>query len=271
MSEFINIVKDHFTWRTQIFKLAVSDLKQTYSGSAMGWSWAIIRPSVTLFVFWFAFSVGLRVRQGPDGFTFFQWLLAGMVAWFYISDIWKEGANSMRRYKYLITKLKFPVATIPTFVSISKLWVHVGLLILVVIIYMFYGNMPDVYYLQLLFYMLLMFLMGTGWALLSATLASLSKDFLNLVRTFSTAIFWLSGIMWDPKTPRLQDKEWLQNILAFNPVTYIVSGYRDSMLYKVWFFEHPARLLIFLCELIFIWVLAVWVYKKAKRDLPDVL
>ena len=271
MSEFINLIKDHVTWRNQIFKLAAMDLRKNYSGSVMGWSWAIIKPSVTIFVFWFAFSVGLRAHPGPEGYSFFQWLLAGMVAWFYISDIWKEGANAMRRYKYLITKLKFPVTTIPTFVSIAKLMVHIGLLTMVVVIYALYGDYPDVYYFQLLFYMLLMFLMGTGWALLSSTLASFSNDFLNLVRTFSTAIFWLSGIMWDPKTPRLLDKEWLQVILAFNPVTYIVSGYRDCMLYKVWFFENPEPFLIFLGELVLIWVLAIWVYKKAKHDLPDVL
>jgi len=271
MSEFISMLKDHITWRNQIFKLAIADLRKTYSGSMLGWSWAIIRPSVTIFVFWFAFSIGLRVKLGPEGFSFFQWLLAGMVAWFYISDIWKDGAGSMRKYRYLITKMKFPVTTIPTFVSISKLLVHMGLLVIVVVIYAFYGDMPTVYNLQLFIYMLLMFLMGTGWALLSATLASLSKDFLNLVKTFSTAIFWLSGIMWDPRSARIENIEWLHTLLAFNPVTFIVSGYRDSMIYNIWFFENTIPLLIFLGELVLIWVMAIWVYTKAKRDLPDVL
>jgi len=271
ISEFIQLIKDHFQWRSQIIKLAGNDLRKSYSGSTLGWSWAIIRPSVFIFVLWFAFSVGLRVRLGPEGFSFFQWLIAGMVAWFYISDIWKEGAGSMRKYSYLITKMKFPVTTIPTFVSLSKLLVHIGLLLIVVVIFAFYGDYPSVYYIQLLFYMLLMFLMGTGWALFSATLASLSKDFLNLVKTFSTAIFWLSGIMWDPNSERIMNIEWLHTFLSFNPVTYIVSGYRDTLVYKVWFFEHPTKLLIFLVELVLVWALGIWVYTKAKRDLPDVL
>ena len=94
---------------------------------------------------------------------------------------------------------------------------------------------------------------------------------MNLVKTFSTALFWLSGIMWDPKSPALADKVWLQTILEFNPVTFIVNGYRDCFIYKIWFFENPTPLLIFIGEMILIWVLAIGVYKKAKYDLPDVL
>lgn len=271
MSEFVGIIKDHIAWRHQIFTLAVADLRKTYSGSALGWSWAIIRPSVYIFVLWFAFSIGLKVRIGPEGFVFFQWLLGGIVAWLYITAIWKDGAGSIRKYRYLVTKMKFPVSTIPTIVCISDLLVHIGLLLIVIGIYTLYGDYPTVYYLQLLVYMFLMFLMGTGWALFSATLASLSKDFLNLVKTFSTALFWLSGIMWDPKAERIANIDWLHTFLSFNPVTFIVSGYRDSLIYKVWFFENPIPLLIFLGELVLIWILAIWFYKKAKKDLPDVL
>ena len=271
MSEFIGMLKDHWTWKGQIMKLAVADLKKTYSGSSLGWSWAIIKPSVTLFVFWFAFSVGLRVKMGPEGFSFFQWLLAGMVAWFYISDIWSQGADAMRKYRYLITKMKFPVLTIPTFVSLSKLLVHIAILVIVVLVFILYGDWPDPYYLQLFFYLVLMFLMGTGWALLSSVMASLSKDFLNLVKTFSTAIFWLSGIMWDPKSDAVADISWLQTVLAFNPVTYIVNGYRECFIYKIWFFEHPVHLAIYLGETLLVWALAIWIFTKAKHDLPDVL
>jgi len=142
---------------------------------------------------------------------------------------------------------------------------------LVMLIFAGAGHYPDKYYLQIPFYMFLMFLMGTGWALFSSVLSSISKDFMNLIKTFSQAIFWLSGIMWDPKSPALADKEWLQTILAFNPVTFVVTAYRDCMIYKVWFFENPKPLIIFVVEMILMWVAAIWVYKKAKHELPDIL
>ena len=58
------IISEHITYRKQIFKLAKADLVKTYRGSALGWAWALIKPVVTIFVFWFAFSYGLR--SGDD-------------------------------------------------------------------------------------------------------------------------------------------------------------------------------------------------------------
>ena len=81
------IIRDHIQYRKQIFKLAKSDLIKTYRGSALGWSWAIIKPVVTIFVYWFAFSIGLRAGKDINGYPFFLWLIAGIVPWFYMGEI----------------------------------------------------------------------------------------------------------------------------------------------------------------------------------------
>ena len=56
MSTIKIILNEHLTYRKQVIKLAKSDLIKTYRGSALGWAWAIIKPVVTIFVFWFSFS-----------------------------------------------------------------------------------------------------------------------------------------------------------------------------------------------------------------------
>ena len=58
----VTIVRDHIDYRKQIFKLAGSDLRRTYRASALGWSWAIIKPLVTIFVYWFAFAAAAISR-----------------------------------------------------------------------------------------------------------------------------------------------------------------------------------------------------------------
>lgn len=57
------IIKDHRMYIQQILKLAKADLVKTYRGAALGWSWAIIKPAVTIFVYWFAFEIGLRAGK----------------------------------------------------------------------------------------------------------------------------------------------------------------------------------------------------------------
>ncbi|MEG0919619.1 MAG: ABC transporter permease [Anaerovoracaceae bacterium] len=266
--EFINIIKEHIEWRHQILKLAKSDLRKTYSGSALGWSWAIIKPTITIFIYWFAFSMGLRNRAGIENFPFFLWLIAGIISWFYMQEMWNNGPMIMRRYKFLITKMKFPTSTIPTFFSLSKLTVHLFLLALVIIIYIFAGYGVSIYYVQIPFYMLMMFLMFTGWGLFSSVLGVMSKDFGNLVKSFTLALFWLSGIMWP--IDNITNK-WGQILLQLNPVTFIVEGYRNCFVHHVWFFNEPMELGIFLAEVLIVWILGIKVYKDLKKEMPDVL
>ncbi|MFQ8987824.1 MAG: ABC transporter permease, partial [Intestinibacter sp.] len=183
------IIKDHITYLQQIFKLAKADLVKTYRGAALGWSWAIIKPAVTIFVYWFAFSIGLRMGGDVDGYPYFLWLISGLLPWFYMSEMITSGTDTIRKYSYLVTKMKFPVSTIPTFVSISKFIVHLLLVVIVILIFIFMGYPPDIYIIQLPFYMLCMFIFFTIWSLFSSLLASMSKDFGNLVKSMVTAVF----------------------------------------------------------------------------------
>ena len=179
MSTFMGIIKDHLQYRHQIFKLAIADLKKTYRGAALGWMWAIIKPAVTIFVYWFTFEIGLRPDKSINGFPFFLWLIAGVMPWFYMSSMITSGTESIRRYSYLVTKMKFPISTIPTFVSISKFIVHIFLILITIAIFMIMGKMPTIYMLQLPFYMLLNLLFFTVFSLFSGLLASMSKDYAN--------------------------------------------------------------------------------------------
>lgn len=268
VNDFIKIIKEHIEYRQQLIKLAKADLVKTYRGAALGWSWAIIKPVVTIFVYWFAFEIGLRSGKDVNGYPFFLWLISGLIPWFYISDMLTVGTDAIRKYSYLVTKMKFPVSTIPTFVSMSKLSVNIMLTVIMLIIYILFGFKPDAYWIQLIFYIFLSFMIWTMWSLFSSLLAAISKDFGNLVKSFVTAVFWLSGILWNPETVKIA---WLKKALQANPVTYIVNGYRNCLINKIWFWEQPKRLVYFVIACFIMMILALWAYRKVRKDIPDVL
>ena len=191
------IIKEHIGFRKQILKISISDLKKQYKGTALGIVWALVRPAITIFVFWFAIEMGLRKGSTHNDMPFFLWLIAGMIPWFYMRDNITGGANSIRRRKNLVTTIKYPVSTIPTFVSISNLVTHIGLLAIMMIIFMCFGYKPTVYWLQIPVYMLMMFVFFTTWGLFSGMISVISKDFQNLVKSLTQALFWLSGILYD--------------------------------------------------------------------------
>ncbi len=270
MSIFLDIIKDHIQYGQQIFKLAKADLVKTYRGAALGWAWAIIKPAVTIFVYWFTFQIGIRgIGKEVEGFPYFLWLISGVIPWFYMSDIITGGTECIRKYSYLVTKMKFPISTIPTFFSISKFMVHLALLVIMILIFIIMGYPPDIYLLQLPIYMLLSFMFFTVFSLFSSLLACMSKDFSNLVKSLVTAVFWLSGIIWNINT--LKDIPWLKSLLKINPVTYLVEGYRNCFIHKTWIWESPKTLIAFLVILLAMIFAAIWIYRKLRKEIPDVL
>ena len=268
MNTLIQIIKEHIQYRKQIIKLAKADIIRTYRGSALGWSWAVIKPTITIFVYWFAFSVGLRAGGKVGDYPFFLWLIAGVVPWFYMGDMITGGTSCFRKYSYLVNKMKYPISTIPTFISLSHFFVNIILIGIVILLFWAFGYPPDIYLLQLPVYMLFSFLFFTLWALFASFIGAMSKDFVNLVRSFVTAIFWLSGIMWDVDTITIP---WLKKFLMINPVTFLVTGFRNCFTNKIWFFDQPKRLIYFACLLVVMLILAIWSYKKLKKEISDVL
>lgn len=270
MNNFLEIIKDHVQYGQQIFKLAKADLVKTYRGAALGWAWAIIKPAVTIFVYWFTFQIGIRgIGKEVEEFPYFLWLISGVIPWFYMSDMITGGTECIRKYSYLVTKMKFPISTIPTFFSISKFMVHLALLVIMILIFIIMGYPPDIYLLQLPIYMLLSFMFFTVFSLFSSLLACMSKDFSNLVKSLVTAVFWLSGIIWNINT--LKDIPWLKSLLKINPVTYLVEGYRNCFIHKTWIWESPKTLIAFLIILLVMIFAAIWIYRRLRKEIPDVL
>ena len=268
MGIFKKICKEHLLYQKQIFRLSKSDLVKTYRGSAVGWSWAFIKPMVTIFVFWFAFSFGLRTGDNVEGYPFFLWMIAGFIPWFYMSEMITGGAGCMRNNKHLITKMKFPVSVIPTFVSISKLVVHIILIAATSVIFLIFGYGPDKYFIQLPIYTIMMFVFFVFWSLFAGILSAFSKDFLNLIKSFTTAIFWMSGIIYNVNNIETM---WIRSVLQFNPVTIIASGYRHVFIDKTWIFEEPIEVRNYLIVLMVMAALALWAYGKLHKDMSDVL
>jgi teichoic acid transport system permease protein len=142
------------------------------------------------------------------------------------------------------------------------------LLAISIALFICFGYPPDVYLLQIPLYMLMMFLFFTTWSLFAGLLSALSRDVQNLVRSFSTAIFWMSGIIYN--VDKIHNPT-IRLLLKFNPVTVIASGYRKCFIYKQWFFEDPVELGCYCVTLITFMLLALWAFKKVRKEIPDVL
>lgn len=266
------IFKEHRHFGKQIMLLAINDLKKTYKGAVIGPLWAAIKPAFTIFVYWFAFDVGIRssgpVEWNGQIFERFIFMLVGFIPWFFITDSITLGAKSIRMNKQFVTKVSFPVSTIMTFTAIARLFVHLFLAVIMYAILLLYGYMPTVYNLQFFLYcpMMFMFFVALTWS--TAPMAAFSKDFENMVVSIMAGVFWLSGIVYNSYDLGIP---WLEKVMLFNPINFFVNGYRNTFIYNTWFYENEIELVIFLAEFLLVFAFGIFNYNRLRKTLPDVL
>ena len=192
------ILKENWEWRRQIVNLAVLDLHKTVRGAVLGWAWLFIKPLTYIAVFWFALDLGLRASGSIDGdYPYILWLSAGLIPWFFMQNMLNTGANVYRRYPFLVNRIHFPLSAISNFYALSQFIVFLVLMVGLLVVCFLTGVRITAYALQLPFIWLGMFLFWVCFSVMVSPLSALSKDFNNLLKAFSTPLFWISGIIYN--------------------------------------------------------------------------
>lgn len=229
------------TDRRLIVSLAKNDFKTRYAGSYLGIVWAFVQPVVTILVYWFVFST-LRahaVRQVP----FVLWLIAGLVPWFYFQEALNSGSNALIEYSYLVKKVVFRIDILPAVKLCSALYVHLFFAGVTVVLYLASGHFPGATVLGLVYYSFCMFVLLLGLTSLTSAVTVFFRDLTQMISIALQVGVWMTPIMWNFEDLKLG--QTLRFIFRLNPMYYIVEGYRDSLINKVWFWERPGLTLYF--------------------------
>ena len=279
---FTSIFKEHKGFGKQIILLAKNELIKTYKGAVIGPFWAVVKPAFTVFVYWFAFSMGIKkirdvgVNLGDPNhlfnINFFTFMFVGIIPWFFIQEQIIQGSKCLRTNRQFITKVKFPVSTILTYTGLSRFFVQIFLVVILYGYIIFYrvsgGNDPFSWYdLQIFFYcpLLFYFFLALSWS--TAPMSAFSKDFESLIVSVMSGIFWLSGIMYDS----YGFSGGLKWAMLANPINFFANGYRNCFLYNRGFWVYKTELVIFFAELIGVTLLGIYNYNRLRKTLPDVL
>ena len=253
--------------RKLIASLAKNDFRTRYAGSYLGIVWAFVQPVVTIFVYWFVFST-LRahaVREVP----FVLWLIAGLVPWFYFQESLNSGTNALIEYSYLVKKVVFKISILPVVKLCSALYVHVFFVGVVVLLYTVMGHFPGVTVIQLVYYSACMFVLVLGMSYLTSALVIFFRDLTQIINICLQVGVWMTPIMWNFED--LHFGKTLQILFQLNPMYYIVSGYRDSLIDRVWFWQRPQLTLYFWVFTALVLLLGRRVFGKLRVHFADVL
>lgn len=266
LRHFYYFLKDIVKSRALIYELSVNDFRQKYLGSYMGIAWAFAQPAITLFIFWFVFELGFKSKPTAN-YPFVLWLMAGMIPWFFFSESLMTAAGSIIEKRYLVSKVVFRVSLLPLIKILSALFTHVFFAGLLVVVFWVRGYSPDIYYLQLFYYVFAAVLLLVGISWITASLMVFMPDVSPAIAIVVQMGFWWTPIVWsvDIIPPKYQV------FLKMNPAYYIIEGYRDCFVYKQWFWHDPKLMVYFWSTTLLVFILGAMLFKRLRPHFADAL
>lgn len=268
MKFLIDLFRTAIVDRKLLFSLAKDDFKLRFAGAKLGVIWGFISPFVTIILYWFVFQFGLRSGDLSNGMPYILWLVAGIVPWFFFNEAWVTTTNYLYDYSFLVKKVLFRVELLPLVKMLSALIIHVFLIDLVFVLYATYGYRVSLYSLQIIYYLICELALIYALSLITSSIAVFIKDTLQFIGIVTQILFWTIPIVWSPEF--LGDSIVLR-ILKLNPVFYLVNGFRDSMIDKIWFWEKPLYSVYFWMVTLILMGIGIKIYNKLNKYFADLL
>lgn len=247
----IKLIKEQTAGIYLTFRLALFQIKSDNKNNLLGVLWEFLNPFIQILMYWFVFGLGIRGNADVDGVPFVYWMLAGIVMWFFVNAALFEGTRAIYSKYHLVAKMNFPMTVLPGYVIMSKFYIHLLMLAIILVAFWLGGYTPTIYYIQLIYFMLLTYVFSYAVALLASTLAVIIRDVNMLMQASLRMLFFISPILWLPDLLPVS----IQKVIQLNPFYYLANGYRSSVLYNEWYIVTNWQLTIYNLALTFILLL----------------
>jgi lipopolysaccharide transport system permease protein/teichoic acid transport system permease protein len=263
--EGVDFIRQIYLNRHLIMELTRRDFRSNYIRNWLGLSWAILEPMFMMTILYFVFTF-VRIRQGGE-FPFAIYLLTGMIAFDFFTKSLTQATKSIKNYDFLVKKVNFRVAIIPMVKIISELFLHLIIMGIVIVILILSGVYPSWYWFQLIYYIVALYLMLVGLSWFTSSVQLFFPDISGIINLVTRVLFFLTPIFWT--TEMFPGKYMI--FVQINPLYYIVTGYRDSFLYHVPFWEKPELTLYFWGFTGLSLLVGIIVFKKLRPHFADVI
>jgi len=250
-------------FRELLYFLAWRDVKVRYKQAILGVLWAVIQPLLTMIIFTLFF--GRLARVPSDGIPYPLFAFCALVPWTYFAGTLSQAGNSLLTNSNLITKVYFPRVLLPTSAAVAGLLdfaVSAGFLGLMMI---YYHMRPSWTLVMYPFFVFATMILVVGVSMLLAALNVRFRDvkyvipFLIQLWLFVTPIIYPASFV--PKR--------FQAILALNPMSGIVEGFRASLFPRQAF--NLPLIGMSLAVTTFFFVIGAIVFRRTERTFADII
>jgi lipopolysaccharide transport system permease protein len=248
-------------YRELLYFLVWRDVKVRYKQTVLGVAWAVVQPVMTMVIFTVIF--GRMVGVPSDGFPYAVFVYAGLLPWTFFAASVTQGGQSLVTQHALLTKIYLPRLYLPMTsvgVALVDLAVSFGVYAVVLAVY---GVAPSWQVIFVPALVALTIVAALGFAFVLSALTVTYRDFRYLVPFMISTMMYLSPVIY-PVSKVPEQYHWL---LALNPMTGIIDGFRSAILGKDWNFT---TLTVSSAAAVVLLVYGLFFFRKAERRFADI-
>jgi len=216
--------KELYAYRDLFFFLTWRTIKVRYAQSAIGIGWAVIQPVVEMVVYTIIF--GGLAKVDSEGVPYAIFTFAGIVPWTYFSNAVSDGTSSLVGSANMISKVYFPRIILPLSAVLAKLLDFSIALIILAILMIWFGRVPNWNILALPFLIVLMALTAAGIGMWLTALAIQYRDIKHAMPHVVRLLMYAAPVVYPAS---LVPTQW-QYVYALNPMVGVIEGFRSALL-----------------------------------------
>ncbi len=196
------------------------NIESRYSQRVLGILWIILLPIATSVVLAFAFTQFMRVQLDIPFISFY---MSAMVPYTLFSNGLLNSTLSVVGRMGIITQVYFPREFL-VLLTLGEAIIDFGFAFCaMLIINLFVGILPNVYFLYLPFLFLLLIVMVLGLMFLISSLTVMVRDIPQLLSVFIQLLFFITPIIY----PVSQYPAGMRFLFIVNPLAPIIQAIRD--------------------------------------------
>ena len=223
---WVIMCKNIVTSKELIVQLFKRDFLGVYKKSFIGIGWIFISPLIGIISWVFMNAVGV-LKPGNVGIPYPAYVLLSSSIWGLFMGFYSSAAGTLGAGAGFIMQVKYPHEALLIKQTAQQLANFLLGFLLTIIFLLFFKVIPSW---QIIFFPILiipLFLLGAGIGLVVSVINVVATDLQKGFDFVLGLVIYITPVIYSPNF----DNQTLQGIIRWNPLTYLVGGVRDIIVY----------------------------------------
>ena len=216
----MKIFKDLYNYRELLKTSVKKDIGGKYKHSFLGVLWSFINPLLQILVYALIFPLVMKNGGSYKDYTVF--MVCGLIPWAYFTTVINRASFIMIENGNILKKVYFPRSILPLSLVTSETinFLVSCIIILAFIVIKGFGISKFILFFPLV--LLIQYVLLLGIALIFSAITVYMRDIQHFIGVVLQLLFYATPIVYSIDTI----PEGFRWILKWNPMTYIIEGYR---------------------------------------------